>query len=272
MPELPEVQTVVDFLNDRLLRKTILSVQSPNGYRGVLENGTITYYQTHLCNRQIQSISRRGKFIIIKLDSGFLLFHLRMTGRFLMDKPDKSELKHVSFQLIFSDGCNLFFRDTRKFGRAYICQSLDWLEDCLGIEPFSDDLNPDWLYLQLRQRKRMMKPLLLDQRFIVGLGNIYVDEALWRAKIHPKAISASIGKVRCKKLCIAIQNVLTSAIKYKGTTIIDFSYGQNEKGSFSKELKVFGRTNEPCPRCSMPIDKIFVAQRGTHICNKCQRL
>ena len=176
MPELPEVQTVVDFLHDRLLRKTILSVQSPNGYRGVLENGTITYYQTHLCNRQIQSICRRGKFIIIKLDSGFLLFHLRMTGRIVLEISDKSEFKYVSFQLIFSDGTNLFFRDTRKFGRVYICQNLDWLEARLGIEPLSDYLTASWLHQQLKQRQRMMKPLLMDQRFIAGLGNIYVDE------------------------------------------------------------------------------------------------
>ena len=271
MPELPEVQTVVDFLKDKLLRKTILSIQSPNGHSGVFENGSLTYYQSFLYKCQIQSIWRRGKFIIMELDSGFLLFHLRMTGSFLLEIQEKRELKYVSLQLIFSDGSNLFFRDTRKFGRAYICQSLDWLEDRLGIEPLSNEFKPAWLHFHLRQRKRMMKPLLLDQSFIAGLGNIYVDETLWRAKIHPNAISGKIGKVRCEKLCFAIKDVLTLAIEYKGTTIINFSYGQNEKGRFSKGLKVFGRINEPCPRCSMPIYKIFVSQRGTHICKKCQR-
>ena len=272
MPELPEVQTVVDFLKDILLSKTIQSVKSPNGHKGVFENGSLKYYQTFLHKRQIESIWRRGKFIIMELDSGFLLFHLRMTGSFILEIPDKSELKYVSFQLIFSDGCNLFFRDTRKFGRAYICQSLDWLEDRLGIEPLSDDLTPGWLHLHLKQRKRMMKPLILDQRFIAGMGNIYADEALWKAKIHPKAISSSIGKVRCKKLSIAIQDVLSRAIKFKGTTFINFSYGRNEKGRFKNELRVFGKTNEPCPRCSMPISKILVTQRGTHFCKKCQRI
>ena len=207
----------------------------------------------------------------MNLDSGFLLFHLRMTGKFLLDRPDKNELKYVSFQLIFSDDNNLFFRDTRKFGRAYIFQNLDWLEDRQGIEPFSDDFNSDWLHFHITQRKRMMKPLLLDQRFIVGLGNIYVDEALWQAKIHPKAISITIGKVRCIKLCLAIKDILNSAIKNKGTTIIDYSYGSNEKGHFKKELKVFGRINKPCSRCSLSISKIFVSQRGTHYCKKCQR-
>ena len=107
---------------------------------------------------------------------------------------------------------------------------------------------------------------------IAGLGNIYVDEALWLAKIHPKTISARIGQARCKELCIAIQDLLSRAIKYNGTTIIDFSYGSNEKGQFKNELKVFGRTNEPCARCSVPIKKIFVSQRGTHYCKRCQRV
>ena len=272
MPELPEVQTVVDFLRDQLSGKTIESVHSLNGYEGVFENGPITDYQTFLCGRQIKFIWRRGKFIIMELDSGFLLFHLRMTGRFILNLPSKRESKYVSFQLTFRDGDKLFFRDTRKFGRAYICHSLNWLEDRLGVEPLSDHLTPTWLYNQLKQRQRMMKPLLMDQSFIAGLGNIYVDEALWRAKINPKTISSRIGKTRSKNLCIAIQDVLSNAIMNKGTTIIDFSYGNNEKGRFINELKVFDRTNKPCPRCSMPIIKIFLTQRGTHYCNKCQRV
>ena len=272
MPELPEVQTVVDYLKEILPGKTIQSVHSPNGYSGVFKNGSLTYYRAFLCKRQIQSISRRGKFIIMELDSGFLLFHLRMTGCFVLDLANKSEFKYVSFHLIFSDGINLLFRDIRKFGKVYICQSLDWLEDHLGIEPLSDHFTPTWLYQQLKQRKRMLKPLLMDQRIIAGLGNIYIDEALWWAKIHPKAISSTIGKTRCKKLCIAIQDILSRAIKYKGTTIIDYSYGSNEKGRFKKELKVFGRINKPCLRCSKSITKIFVSQRGTYYCKKCQRV
>ena len=270
MPELPEVQTVVDYLKDQLAGKTIQSVQSPNRYKGVFENGSLANYRVFLYKRQIQSIWRRGKFIIMELDSGFLLFHLRMTGRFILELPDESEFKYISFQLIFNDGSNLFFRDTRKFGRVYLCQNLDWLEDRLGIEPLSNHLTSTWLYQQLKQRRRMMKPLLMDQRLIVGLGNIYVDEALWQAKIHPKAISITIGKVRCIKLCLAIKDILSSAIKYKGTTIIDYSYGSNEKGRFKKELKVFGRINKPCLRCSRSIVKIFVSQRGTYYCKKCQ--
>jgi len=123
MPELPEVQTVVDSLRNILPGKTIQSIQSPNEYKGVFENGSLTYYRTFLSKRKIKSVWRRGKYIIMQLDSGFLIFHLRMTGRIVLELPNKSEIKYVSFQLIFTDGSNLLFRDIRKFGRIYICQN-----------------------------------------------------------------------------------------------------------------------------------------------------
>jgi len=166
----------------------------------------------------------------------------------------------------------LFFRDTRKFGKIYICKNLNWLEDRLGIEPLSKHFTPIWLYKQLQQRKRIIKSFLLDQKFIAGLGNIYVDEALWKAGIHPKAISNRIGKKRCEKLCYAIQNILSKAIENKGTTIIDYSYGKNKKGNFTNQLQVFGKENKPCPQCQRSITKIFVVQRGTHYCKICQRI
>ena len=118
----------------------------------------------------------------------------------------------------------------------------------------------------------MIKPMLLNQNFIAGLGNIYVDEALWISKIHPKAISSRIEKNRSNILCNAIKDILKNAIKAKGTTFINFSYGFNNKGRFKNKLNVFGRTNEACPKCNMPISKIFVSQRGTHYCKKCQIL
>ena len=116
-----------------------------------------------------------------------------------------------------------------------------------------------------------MKPLLLDQQFIAGLGNIYVDEALWKSGIHPKAISNKIGQKRSYKLSSAIKSILFRAISYQGTTIINFSYGQDKNGNYSNELKIFGKTDSPCPKCSKPIMKYFVGQRGTYYCNKCQR-
>ena len=271
MPELPEVQTVVNSLQPTLPGKIIKSVNSPNGYTDVLENGSIKKYQDYLIGKILQSVYRRGKFVIIELDSGFLLIHLRMTGKVILEKPTIKDMKYVSFQLMFLDGSNLFFQDIRKFGRIYICHNLNWLEKKLGIEPLSNDFTPIWLYNQLQKHKRMMKPLLLDQQFIAGLGNIYVDEVLWQSGIHPKAISHKIGQKRSDKLSSAIKNILNRAISYQGTTIINFSYGQNKNGNFSNELKIFGKTNSPCPKCSKPIIKNFIAQRGTHFCNQCQR-
>ena len=271
MPELPEVQTVVNYLQPKLPGKIIHSVQCPNGYTGVLENGSLPNYNRFLIGQKLQSVYRRGKFIVIELNTGFLLIHLRMTGKIILEKPTLNNMKYISLQLIFSDGSSLFFQDIRKFGRIYICKNLNWLEKKLGVEPLSKDFTSIWLYNQLHKRKRMMKPLLLDQQFIAGLGNIYVDEALWKSGIHPKAISNKIGEKRTNQLSAAIKETLKSAIAFQGTTIINFSYGQNNKGNFSSELNIFGKTDSPCPKCSKPIIKNFVSQRGTHYCNKCQR-
>ena len=271
MPELPEVQTVVNFLKPKLPGKIIQSVKCPNGYTSVFENGSLRKYNNFLIGQKLQSVYRRGKFIVIEINSGFLLIHLRMTGKVILEKPTLNNMKYTSFQLTFSDGSDLFFQDIRKFGRIYICKNLKWLEQKLGVEPLSKDFTSKWLYNQLHKRKRMMKPLLLDQHFIAGLGNIYVDEALWKSGIHPKAISNRIEEKRSNHLSDSIKETLNSAILLQGTTIINFSYGQNKKGDFSDELNIFGKTDSPCPKCSKPIIKNFVGQRGTHYCRKCQR-
>ena len=141
MPELPEVQTVVNYLNkNNYVGKNIHSIESPNGYELVCNKSSLSKFQSFLQKKQILSIWRRGKFIVIELDVGFLLFHLRMTGQLINKLQNKSELKYVSLQIKFQDGTHLFFRDTRKFGKAYISNDLDWLEELLGIEPLSNML------------------------------------------------------------------------------------------------------------------------------------
>ena len=128
------------------------------------------------------------------------------------------------------------------------------------------------MFSTFKSYDRMVKPLLLDQKIIAGLGNIYIDEALWYAKIHPKSISSRITHYKINLLCLSIKNILKDALKHKGTTIIDFRYGNNEKGNFNKQLQVFGKENQPCKRCNQKIIKTFVSQRGTHYCNKCQKI
>ena len=271
MPELPEVQTVVNYLSDNVLGKTISSIESPNNHAKSFVDGTLNDFYQILQKKEIHKIWRRGKYIIFNLDEGYLLFHLRMTGRLMLQLPITEDIKYVSAKLIFEDGSELFFRDTRKFGRIYSCNNLDWLENKLGIEPLSSGFTAEWLHAQLKQKNRMMKPLLLDQSFIAGLGNIYVDEALWLAGIHPLSIASTISNKQSKKLHEGIQSVLLNALAAKGTTIINFSYGDNnDSGNYKDQLKIFGKENRPCPGCGIPIKKMKVAQRGTHFCPKCQ--
>ena len=272
MPELPEVETVVRSLKPNLIGRKIESVGIPNNYLKVLENGSKIKYQKFLEHKTIKDVLRRGKYIILKLNEGFLLIHLRMTGQIHLNIDNVKNLKYVSFYLKFTNDSELFFQDTRKFGRIYICSSLDWLEMKFGIEPLSKSFTKDYLYYRLKKSKRMMKSLLLDQQFIAGLGNIYTDEALWYSGIHPKAISNKVSKNKATKLTNAIKEILSKAISYNGTTIINFSYGVNKNGNFSKELKVFGKDNSPCPNCNKLIIKKFISQRGTHFCTKCQKI
>ena len=273
MPELPEVQAVVDSLNkNNIPGKTIYSILSPNGYESVCHDNSLSDFQKFLNNKLINSIKRRGKFIIMELNDGYLLFHLRMTGKFLYEIKNDTDQKHISLQINFTDKSSLYFKDIRKFGKAYILPNLKWLENKIGIEPLSKTFNSNWMFTTFKSYDRMVKPLLLDQRIIAGLGNIYIDEALWYAKIHPKSISSRITRYKINLLCLSIKNILKDALKHKGTTIIDFRYGKNEKGNYNKQLKVFGKENQPCKRCNQKIIKTFVSQRGTHYCNKCQKI
>mgnify|MGYP001251789819 CR=1 FL=1 len=270
MPELPEVQTVVNYLSDNVLGKTISSIESPNNHAKTFVDGTLNDFYQILQQKEIHKIWRRGKYIIFDLDKGYLLFHLRMTGRLILQLPNSGDIKYVSAKLTFDDNSELFFKDVRKFGRVYFCNNLDWLEDKLGIEPLSKEFTSDYLFYHLQKKNRQIKPLLLDQSFIAGLGNIYVDEALWYAGIHPLSIASTISNKQSKKLHEGIQSVLLNAIAAKGTTIINFSYGDNDSGNYKEQLKIFGKENRPCPGCGNPIKKIKVAQRGTHFCPKCQ--
>ena len=208
----------------------------------------------------------------MELNDGYLLFHLRMTGKFLNEIKNDTDQKHISLQINFTDKSSLYFKDIRKFGKAYILPNLKWLENKIGIEPLSKTFNSNWMFTTFKSYDRMVKPLLLDQRIIAGLGNIYIDEALWYAKIHPKSISSRITRYKINLLCLSIKNILKDALKHKGTTIIDFTYGKNEKGNYNKQLQVFGKENQPCKRCNQKIIKTFVSQRGTHYCNKCQKI
>ncbi len=271
MPELPEVETVVRFLQPRLALKTIDSFHPLNGHDKVVEGSAPALFNRQVSGQTITRVRRRGKYIILDLNKGHILIHLRMTGRLLIKPGPRDNPNHFTAEFRFKDGSSSFLKDTRKFGRIGYQKSLNSLNKKLGVEPLSDAFTSDWLYAGLKNCKRMLKPLLLDQKFIAGLGNIYVDEALWVARIHPRSLSQRVGKLKVIQLHGAIRRILSRAIEYKGTTIISFAYGEETKGEYKNQLQVFGRQNSPCPRCNRDIRKIFVAQRGTHFCPRCQR-
>ncbi len=272
MPELPEVETVVRYINPNIVGKIIESVKPQNNYDKVLATHDPKQFNELVNNKSIMDVSRRGKYVVIHLETGFLLIHLRMTGRLLLKLSDEDQPKHLTAIIHFKDKSNLYFKDYRKFGRIYYYETLDFINQKLGIEPLSKNFTKDWLYNNLEKSNRQLKPLLLDQSFIAGLGNIYVDEALWFAKLHPQQSGLSVSRKKSEVLHGAIQRLLQTAIENQGTTIINFYFGEGKKGNFSEQLQVFGRQEQACPRCDMIIEKIRVAQRGTHICPRCQKL
>ena len=270
MPELPEVETVVQTIKPNIIGKIITSVDPQNNYDKVLATHKPKEFFKNTVDKKITDVSRRGKYIVIHLSEGYILIHLRMTGRLLTKMSEDDKPKHITAIIHFQDGTHLYFKDYRKFGRLYYYDTLDFINNKLGIEPLSEEFTAVWFWDRLKKHKRQLKPLLLDQSFIAGLGNIYVDEALWFAKLHPQQIGTSVSSKKAKLLHGAIQRLLETAIKNQGTTIINFYFGEGKSGNFREQLQVFGRQDKDCPRCGSTIEKIRVAQRGTHICPKCQ--
>ena len=267
MPELPEVETVTQSVKKHLLnqRFSLLNVN----WSKTLHNFSTKNFNNQIKNKKIIDIYRRGKFIVFDFKSCIMAVHLRMTGKlYVKPKLDKNK-KHISLYLKFYDKY-LIFEDTRKFGRFYIYDSIDYLNNKLGIEPFWEDFTEKWLIDNLKVKNRQMKHLLLDQSFIVGLGNIYADEALWHAKIHPLSKSDSISTKKVKNLHKAIKKVLSDSIKMGGSTIRDYTYNYSYAGNYALNLKAYGRNNKKCKRCGTLIIKYKIAQRGTFVCTKCQ--
>ena len=268
MPELPEVETVTKSIKKHLLNRKFktLSINWPK----VLHNFSEKDFQKKIKDQKIINIYRRAKYIILEFKTCIIAIHLRMTGKlYVVTKIDKQN-KHISAFLQFSDKY-LIFEDTRKFGRFYMYNNINFLNNKLGVEPLSKDFCIDWLSKNLYNRSRQMKYLLLDQTFIAGLGNIYTDEALWHSRIHPLSKSNTIPIEKIKKLLNAIKKVLSESIDSGGTTIRDYTYDYSYVGNYALNLKAYGRKDSKCERCGSIITKHVVAQRGTYICPKCQK-
>ncbi|MCE5293873.1 MAG: DNA-formamidopyrimidine glycosylase [Chlamydiales bacterium] len=276
MPEMPEVQTVV---ND-LIQAGIIGTTFDRAevlWNKTLANMDEASFNSLLHNQKIMDLSRRGKYIIFTLSSGyFISVHLRMTGRLLLSKGTPELSPYIRLRIHLKEHATLDYYDTRKFGRWHLVNDLNHVVGHIGLEPLDNKQLHDELYTMLQSHKRPLKPLLLDQSFLAGLGNIYVDEALWDAKLHPLLPANMVTKKDATILYNSICKVLKRGIDSQGTTLgsgkTNYYRLDGTKGSHQTKLMVFRRTGHECPRCGNIITRIVVAQRSTHICSTCQKL
>ncbi len=276
MPELPEVQTVVNDLNLAGLPGRKITNAHVFWPRTIDTLSPEEFCRT-IRGQQMTAIWRRAKYIVVDFaDSLHLLIHLRMSGRVHLAAPEVERSKHEHVVLDLDNGRQLRYHDTRKFGRMFLVQELESVIGKLGPEPLGNGFTTAWFFDHLHRKKRQLKPLLLDQTYLAGLGNIYVDEALWEAKLHPQRLSSSLTKTEIQALHHAIRNVLRKGIANQGTTLGtgkgNFYSVDRRTGSNSEALKVFRRTGSACLRCDAVIERIIVGQRSTHMCPACQQL
>ena len=276
MPELPEVQTIVNDLNAADLIGTLI-IGANVFWPGTIAEPTPTLFCRRIKGRKFTAIRRRGKYLVFELNDGYtLLLHLRMSGRLHLVSATSPLIKHEHIVLGFEDGRQLRFHDPRKFGRLNLVKDPGKILNRLGREPLAPGFTAQALGKLLKNRKRILKPLLLDQTFIAGLGNIYVDEALWEARVHPCRQAYTLSNPEVKALRLAIPRVLKRGLKNLGTSLgsgkTNFYSVANRQGRNKDQLKVFRRTDRPCPRCKKNIKRIIVGQRSTHICPKCQKI
>ncbi len=286
MPELPEVETVRLQLKHKVVGKTItrITVFHP---KTVGHDATI---EKKLKAKIISDVDRIGKLLIVSFRDEknlFLLAHLKMTGQFFYVDgkettggghtmtPSDRELpgRHTRVAFHFSDNTSLFFNDMRLFGYTKLVSAKEMLKakEGFGPEPIDPEFNIDWFVAKVRTRKSPIKAVLLDQSFVAGLGNIYVDEALWRAKVKPTRLASTLTKKEAVAIAVASRDVLRESIEVGGTTFQHFVDTGGDNGNFSDYLKVFGKQGQSCPRCKTLIVKIRCAGRGTHYCPNCQK-
>lgn len=282
MPELPEVETIacslrnataLPFVENCNLRDRPGVVGRTIGNARVLWQRSVAQpaaedFCTRIINQQITRVSRRGKYLTLQTTRDWLLIHLRMSGDIRVEPRESAELIHDRIILDFSDGVRLVFNDTRKFGRMWLVQDPSIVLGSLGPEPFDPQLTAESFLCMLERSGRAIKPLLLDQTFIAGMGNIYTDEALFMAGIHPLRKAQTLNVEQAGLVLKSIRQVLQEGIRRNGASI-DWVY---RGGEFQNYFNVYQRTGKACPRCGQLIERWVVGQRGTHFCPVCQKL
>jgi formamidopyrimidine-DNA glycosylase len=270
MPELPEVETIARTLHYGSSDSPALVKRKITGAE-ILWSRTVAEpagkeFKRRIVGQVVQKVNRRGKFIQIHLSDDVLLVHLRMSGDLIAGEGKEPLGSHPRLVIYLDKGLQLSFSDARKFGRVWLVSDPKTVTGKLGPEPLDADFTPEEFTRRLLARKRQIKPLLLDQSFLAGVGNIYADESLHLAKIHPLTRSDQLSAHQAAKLLKSIRQVLENGIESNGASI-DWVY---RGGGYQNQFRVYGRAGEPCPVCATPIERIVVGQRGTYYCPNCQ--
>ena len=270
MPELPEVETTRRGLEPLLVGQTIIAV---NVRQPKLRWPVESSLATRVRARRVCSVTRRGKYLLVTTEGGTVLIHLGMSGslRFLPEPAAPSRHDHVDF--VFASGAQLRFNDPRRFGSVHFTTSPDdhWLLKDLGPEPLDEHFTAEYLRTMSHRRRVTIKQHLMNGRIVVGVGNIYASESLFRARIHPKRSAGRIARHRFEPLVDSVRAVLEEAIDAGGTTLRDFVGGDGRPGYFQRALLVYGRAGEPCFECQTPVKHCVLGQRATYYCPTCQR-
>ncbi|HEX8394519.1 MAG TPA: bifunctional DNA-formamidopyrimidine glycosylase/DNA-(apurinic or apyrimidinic site) lyase [Longimicrobium sp.] len=270
MPELPEVETIVRDLSHLLPGARIgkVEVLRPD----LIEGEAAEAFAKHLKGKRIRGVTRRAKNIVTDLGGERLLVNLGMTGRLLVARADEPDTGHLGVRIALDGGRELRYHDARRFGRLWIVGEEAWRawDGELGVEPLSDDFTAEWL-LQAAGRSRVaIKTWLMDQARVVGVGNIYASEGLFRAGVDPRRPAHSITAEEAPRIVEGVRRVLTDAIEHRGTTFLDYRDARGERGGFAARLQVYDQEGEPCPVCGAPLERIVQGGRSTFFCGACQ--
>jgi formamidopyrimidine-DNA glycosylase len=272
VPELPEVETIVRELRPHLVGRSLTLARVS---RKPLRQRWRPAWTAQLQGRRVEALRRRGKWIVAELDGGLaLLIHLGMTGQLRVLPANTATAAHTHLVFDLDNGTQLRFRDVRRFGSARLFEDGAALEaffdqSGLGPEPFT--LDADYWRERLHRTRRALKAVLRDQTVVAGVGNIYADEALYEARLHPALLGCRVKPDQAERLRQAVIAVLNRAIDKRGSSIRDYVGGNGTQGGFQREFKVYGQFQKPCPRCQEPIHRVRLAGRSTHFCARCQK-
>ena len=273
MPELPEVENVRQGLEKLVRNKTILEISSP--YPRMVLTG-FEELKKELENQKIRDVKRRGKYLLFDFGQWTLISHLRMEGKYRVEPLEFIRQKHDHIFVSFADAV-LVYADVRKFGTWELLPSKDveqyFISKKIGPEPTFEDFDEEGFSERLKKSQKKIKPHLLDQTLVAGLGNIYVDEVLWRAQVHPETLASHLSKAQIHAIHDYTIEVLQTAVERGGSSIRTYKNAMGKEGSMQDLLMVYGKKGAICPRCQIAeIEKIKVAGRGTHFCPNCQKL